>query len=134
MNHTTMNNRAYQWGRSSNNYSSMGTAFANYYNQKAVNDFAEEDVWNKEDPYTDWNKLTECEKTFFKSNPNLLWSAKSNKSRAKNAAKDRFGNCTSIHPLHNTIGDAYRHAYFSALNARNSSFGYAKAVMLGICS
>ena len=58
-------------------------------------------------------------------------SAKSNKSRAKNAAKDRFGNCTSIHPLHNTIGDAYRHAYFSALNARNSSFGYAKAVMLG---
>ena len=131
VNHITMNNRAYQWGRSSNNYSSMGTAFANYYNQKAVNDFAEEDVWNKEDPYTDWNKLTECEKTFFKSNPNLLWSAKSNKSRAKNAAKDRFGNCTSIHPLHNTIGDAYRHAYFSALNARNSSFGYAKAVMLG---
>ncbi len=131
VNHTTMNNRAYQWGRSSNNYSSMGTAFANYYNQKAVSDFAEEDVWNKEDPYSDWNDLTECEKTFFKSNPNLLWSAKSNKSRAQNAAKDRFGNCTPTHPLRDTIGDAYRHAYFSALNARNSSFGYTKAVMLG---
>ena len=132
VNHTTMNNRAYQWGRSNNNYSSMGTAFANYYNQKAVSDFAEEDVWNKEDPYTDWNKLTECEKTFFKSNPNLLWSAKFNKSNAENAAKDRFGNCTSDDlALHNTIGDAYRHAYFSALNARNSSFGYTNAVMLG---
>lgn len=34
-----MNNRAYQWGRSSNNYSSMGTAFANYYWQKAARDF-----------------------------------------------------------------------------------------------
>ena len=34
VNHTTMNNRAYQWGRSNNNYSSMGTAYANYYWQK----------------------------------------------------------------------------------------------------
>lgn len=131
VNHQTMNNRAYQWGRSSNNYSSMGTAYANYYWQRAVSEFAEQDVWNKEDPYTDWNKLTECGKTFFKSNPNLLWSAKSNKSNAENAAKDRFGDCTPTHPLRNTIGDAYRHAYFSALNARNSSFGYTKAVMLG---
>ena len=39
VNHQTMNNRAYQWGRSSNNYSSMGTAFANYYWQKAARDF-----------------------------------------------------------------------------------------------
>ena len=132
VNHITMNNRAYQWGRSSNNYSSMGTAYSNYYKQRAVSKFVEEDVWNKEDPYTDWNRLTECEKTFFKSNPNLLWSAKSNRSRAQNAAKDRFGDCTSDDlALHNTIGDAYRHAYFSALNARNSSFGYTKAVMLG---
>lgn len=133
VNHQTMNNRAYQWGRSSNNYSSMGTAYANYYQQRAVSEFAEQDVWNKEDPYSDWNDLTECEKTFFKSNPNLLWSAKSNKSRAQNAAFNRFGDCitSDSKPLHNTIGDAYRHAYFSALNARNSSFGYAKAVMLG---
>ena len=34
VNHQTMNNRAYQWGRSSNNYSSMGTAYANYFRQK----------------------------------------------------------------------------------------------------
>ena len=50
VNHITMNNRAYQWGRSSNNYSSMGTAFANHYKQRAVSKFVEEDVWNKEDP------------------------------------------------------------------------------------
>ena len=133
VNHTTMNNRAYQWGRSNNNYSSMGTAFANYYWQKAVSDFAEQDVWNKEDPYSKWNELTECEKTFFKSNPNLLWSAKSNRTNAENAAYNRFGDCITSddEPLRNTIGDAYRHAYFSALNARNSSFGYANAVMLG---
>jgi hypothetical protein len=39
VNHTTMNNRAYQWGRSNNNYSSMGTAYANYYWQKAARNF-----------------------------------------------------------------------------------------------
>jgi len=49
VNHTTMDNRSHQWNRSSNNYSSMGTAFANYYwqkkereRQKKIKDFEKE--------------------------------------------------------------------------------------------
>ena len=49
------------------------------------------------------------------------------KKKAENTAKNRFPNCD----LHNDIGDAYRHAYFSALNAQNSSLGYVKAKQLG---
>ena len=39
VNHITMSNRAYQWARSSNNYSSVGTAYANYFRQKRERDF-----------------------------------------------------------------------------------------------
>lgn len=115
----------YQFVRSTNNYSSMGTAYANYYIQKAVEEFVKENVWDKQDPYDKWNKLTECEKTFFKTNPEFLWNAQSNRARAENAAKKIFPNCD----LHNDVGDAFRHSYFAALNTQN--MGYLNAKNLG---
>ena len=93
--------------------------------------FLEQDVWNEEDPYDDWNKLTECEKDFFRSKPYNLPIALANKSKAENAAFERFGNCEvplNNHPLHNTIGDAYRHAYFAALNTNGMGHNNARAL------
>jgi hypothetical protein len=37
--YTNMDSRGYQWSRSSNNYSSMGIAYAKYYRQKAIKAF-----------------------------------------------------------------------------------------------
>ncbi|GAB4247406.1 MAG: hypothetical protein Tsb0034_26620 [Ekhidna sp.] len=46
---------------------------------------------------------------------------------AEIAAKQRFPECS----LHNGIGDAFRHAYFSALNTQR--MGYVNAKRLGDC-
>ena len=94
-------------------------------------DFWNNDVWNEQGPYDDWNKLTDCEKTFFKKYPSSLYLAKNNKTAAEKASWKRFKDCKTPNrtPMHNTIGDAYRHAYFAALNTHN--MGYSKAKSLG---
>lgn len=91
-------------------------------------DFWNNDVWNIQNPYDDWNRLTECEKAFFKSNPFALYLAKNNRYAAEKASWDRFKNCKTPtkNPMHNTIGDAYRHAYFAALNTQNMGYNNAK--------
>lgn len=97
----------------------------------SLENFLNQDVWDEQNPYDRWNELSECEKDFFRANPQHLYNAKSNRSEAEDAAHNRFGNCDngSDHPLHNTIGDAYRHAYFAALNTH--IMGYSKAKTLG---
>ena len=89
--------------------------------------FLNSDTWDQKQPYDDWNRLTECEKNFFETYPAFLYQAKKDRSMAEIAAKRRFPNCT----LYNDIGDAFRHAYFSALNARR--MGYTNAKRLGNC-
>ena len=94
--------------------------------------FLEQNVWNEQDPYDDWNKLTDCEKDFFKSNPSAISKAIENRKKANQAAYNRFNHCKNASgniDLHNNIGDAYRHAYFSALNTKN--MGYGNASKLG---
>jgi hypothetical protein len=94
-------------------------------------DFLEQNVWDTQDPYDKWNKLTECERDFFRSNPQHLYTARGNKAAAEKVAWERFGNCNtpSDRPMLNTIGDAYRHAYFAALNTHN--MGHTNAKSLG---
>lgn len=93
--------------------------------------FLNSDVWNQNNPYDDWNRLTECEKDFFKNNPHHLYTAVGNKKAAEKASWNRFSECNTPNgnPMHNTIGDAYRHAYFAALNTHN--MGYKNAQVLG---
>jgi len=81
--------------------------------------------------YDDWNKLTDCEKDFFKSNPTTVFKVTQNRQKAQNAAFNRFKclNNQGNNVLHNNIGDGYRHAYFSALNTK--SIGYSNAQKLG---
>lgn len=95
-----------------------------------VDNFINQEVWDTQDPYDDWNALTQCERDFFSSNPHHLYNARSNKIEAQNAALERFGDCNNpnSNPLHNTIGDAYRHAYFAALNTQNMGYNNAKAL------
>lgn len=90
-----------------------------------LNEFLESDSWDASDPYDDWNQLTECEKDFFRSNPSFLYYAKIDKIYAENYPKELFDDCT----LHNGIGDAFRHAFFSTMNAKR--MGYANAKKLG---
>lgn len=99
--------------------------------EDSLENFLNQDVWDEQNPYDRWNELTKCEKDFFRTNPHHLYNAKLNRSEAEDAAHNRFGNCNngSDHPLHNTIGDAYRHAYFSALNTQ--IMGYSNAKTLG---
>ncbi|WP_456378083.1 DUF6973 domain-containing protein, partial [Lutibacter sp.] len=97
-----------------------------------LTNFLNQNVWNLQNPYDKWNELTECEKDFFSSNPQHLFTARGNKAEAERAANERFGNCitpNNTHPLYQTIGDAYRHAYFAALNIHN--MGYTNAKTLG---
>ena len=56
--------------------------------------------------------------------------AKNNKSAAEKASWKRFKDCKTPNrtPMHNTIGDAYRHAYFAALNTHNMGYGKAKSL------
>lgn len=75
--------------------------------------------------YDDWNRLTECEKEFFKSNPSTVFSVTENRKKAEEATSRLFPNCG----LRNTLADAFRHAYFSALNTK--SIGYSNASKLG---
>ena len=102
-----------------------------YEEEDSLENFLNQDVWDEQNPYDRWNELTKCEKDFFRTNPHHLYNAKLNRSEAEDAAHNRFGNCNngSDHPLHNTIGDAYRHAYFSALNTQ--IMGYSNAKTLG---
>lgn len=123
----------YQWTRSVNNFNTLGTAYASYYFNQAVREFNDKDVWDEEQDYTDeWNRLTECEKDFFKSVPEALYLAVGNRKEAQRAAFERFGNCLSSepngNPMRNTVGDAYRHAYFAALNTHNMGYTNAKAL------
>ena len=100
--------------------------------EEELDEFLAQDVWNEQDPYDDWNRLTQCERDFFSSKPYHLINAIANRSEAENSAVERFGDCKvpeNTHPLRNTIGDAYRHAYFSALNTQ--SMGYIDAKALG---
>lgn len=92
------------------------------------NNFLDQNVWDDQTPYDDWNRLTECERSFFKSNPHHLYTAQTNRKAAENVAMKRFKNCNNPNgtALHNTIGDAYRHAYFSALNTHNMGLSNAK--------
>ncbi|MDG2357690.1 MAG: hypothetical protein P8L21_05360, partial [Polaribacter sp.] len=93
--------------------------------------FLEQNVWDTQEPYDKWNKITECERDFFRSNPQHLYTARGNKAKAEKVAWERFGNCNTPNdrPMLNTIGDAYRHAYFAALNTRN--MGHTNAKSLG---
>lgn len=75
--------------------------------------------------YDDWNRLTDCEKDFFKSNPSTVFSVTENRKKAEEATSRLFPTCG----LRNTIADAFRHAYFSALNTK--SIGYTNASKLG---
>jgi hypothetical protein len=92
--------------------------------------FLVQNVWNTQDPYDKWNRLTECEKDFFRSNLHHLINARANRTEAENTAFQRFGNCITPNnrPMLNTIGDAYRHAYFAALNTHNMGYTNAKAL------
>lgn len=92
--------------------------------------FLNQDVWDTQDPYDKWNKLTECERDFFTSNPQHLYTARGNKAEAEKVAWERFGNCNTPNdrPMLNTIGDAYRHAYFAALNTHNMGHTNAKSI------
>ena len=94
-------------------------------------EFLEQNVWDTQEPYDKWNKITECERDFFRSNPQHLFTARGNKAKAEKVAWERFGNCNTPNdrPMLNTIGDAYRHAYFAALNTRN--MGHTNAKSLG---
>ncbi|WP_233862615.1 DUF6973 domain-containing protein [Tenacibaculum piscium] len=97
-----------------------------------LNQLLNQDVWDNQNPYDDWNMLTNCEKDFFKSNPLTVPKAIKNKKKAEQAAYIRFGHCKNTSgetDLHNNIGDAYRHAYFSALNTKD--MGYTNASKLG---
>jgi hypothetical protein len=100
-------------------------------NGENLEGFIEQNVWDTQDPYDKWNKLTDCEKDFFKSNPQHLYTARGNKAEAEKVAWERFGNCNTPNgrPMLNTIGDAYRHAYFAALNTHN--MGHTNAKSLG---
>jgi len=71
--------------------------------------FLDKDVWDDQNPYDKWNKLTECEKDFFRSNPQHLYTARGNRTEAERVAIERFGSCVNPngHPLRNTIGDAH---------------------------
>lgn len=92
--------------------------------------FSLNDLWDNQGPYDDWNRLTQCEKDFFKRNPQHLYTARGNKSEAEKSSWNRFNNCKTPNgtPMHNTIGDAYRHAYFAALNTHNMGYSNAKAL------
>ena len=94
-------------------------------------EFLEQNVWDTQEPYDKWNKITECERDFFRSNPQHLYTARGNKAKAEKVAWERFGNCNTPNdrPMLNTIGDAYRHAYFAALNTHN--MGHTNAKSLG---
>ena len=95
-------------------------------------EFLNQNVWNSQNPYDDWNRLTDCEKDFFTSNPSTVSKAIENRKKAKTAAYSRFNHCKNTNgntTLHNNIGDAYRHAYFSALNTK--SMGYTNASSIG---
>ena len=92
--------------------------------------FLEQNVWDTQEPYDKWNKITECERDFFRSNPQHLYTARGNKAKAEKVAWERFGNCNTPNdrPMLNTIGDAYRHAYFAALNTHNMGYNNAKSL------
>lgn len=98
--------------------------------ENAYEFFLENNVWNSQGPYDDWNRLTNCEKDFFRNNPQHLFIARGNKKLAEKVSWNRFKECgtPSGAPMHNTIGDAYRHAYFAALNTHNMGYTNAKAL------
>ena len=89
-------------------------------NQKAVNEIAEEDVWNKEDPYTDWNRLTECEKNIFQNRIQIYYGVP-NQIEVEHRTQQKIDLeivTSDDLALHNTIGDAYRHAYFFCIKCQ----------------
>lgn len=90
-----------------------------------LDNFLNQTVWDLNEPYDPWNKLTECEKVFFTNHPLLLVNAIINRYMAEEATAELFPNC----PAYNDLGDAFRHAYFAALNYRN--MGYTNAKYLG---
>lgn len=90
--------------------------------EEAVEKFINQDVWNNQDPYDEWNKLTQCEKDFFSSNPAFLYIAKLNRKMAKEGARSYFPNCDQ----YKDVADAFRHSYFSALNTQSMGYYYAK--------
>jgi len=87
--------------------------------------FLNQNVWDTQSPYDDWNRLTDCEKDFFEEYPTFLYNAKVGRKAAETLARNKFPECD----LHNDLGDALRHAYFSARNAQN--MGYYNAIKLG---
>lgn len=112
------------WRYMNNSYYSYAMGLRKYMMQKAVQGFINQEVWNSQDPYDDWNRLNDCEKQFFVTNPLGMYKARANRTAAQNAAREFFPNCD----LHNDLGDAFRHAYFSALNTHNMGYTNAKAL------
>lgn len=104
---------------------SGGVNASNELTEEEFNDFLTQDVWDTQKPYDDWNSLTQCEKDFFSVFPPFLYNAHINRTLAENSANNYFPNCDQ----HNDIADAFRHAYFSALNTQ--SMGYYNAKILG---
>lgn len=63
--------------------------------------------------------MSKAEKQFVISHPSLAKTYYDNAKKASQAV-------TNLPGQHNGVGDAVRHAYWSALNTRDSGFHYAK--------
>ena len=68
-----------------------------------------------------WNQLTPAERDLSTSNPGAAWSIYNNRQHAFEITQTLFPNIGQ----RNTAADAFRHAYFNALNARDVGVGLA---------
>ena len=86
---------------------------------QGFSDLLELDVFNQ-DPYNIWGKLTEQEKALISSNPFKAYKIFKNKSVAEAETINNFGT-NGI----NDKSDAFRHAFFQAINSRDVGISYA---------
>jgi hypothetical protein len=70
-----------------------------------------------------YESLTQAERDFLWWNPLAAISFNMNAKKATEEANKRFGRNT----LHNGSGDAFRHCYWSAMNARDAGIKKARA-------
>lgn len=67
-----------------------------------------------DDPYSVWERLTRAEREFIRMWPLEALKIRKNQAKAEAASQTLFPLS-----LRNGLGDAFRHAYFNALNARD---------------
>ncbi len=72
-----------------------------------------------------YQELTACEKELLKANPAVGITLQNNADLANAKTKEIFGLYINGNG-HNDCGDAFRHAYFNALNTLSWSDSYAK--------